>query len=173
MLGDLGSDTYASLRSRKKGRLLHQALYFVEKKEDLLDPEPLVKKAFCFLGERVKGWDLKGEFVLPLKNLLNLPEVDIIFPNAPSLVLKEREFLVPKGKDGFFSLRPDRVIIKENEAIIIEFKSEGIDAYLKKKHQEQVLTYRKIVEKSFGLSTVGYLVYLIENLCEQVRFSYE
>ncbi len=148
-------------RSRVKGRLLHQALYYALTNEDLKRPETLVKKAFYSLGEPMGSWDIENDFLAPLVALSSMDGVERLFPpSGVSMVFREREFLVP-GHDGRFQiLRPDRVVVFEDRAIVVEFKTEGRGDSIYRRHEKQIKTYQGVVQKFFGLPVSSYLLYL-------------
>lgn len=154
-------ESAADYRSRLKGRLLHQALYFARTVEDFKRPQTLVKKAFYSLGEHMARWDIEDTFIRPLMALYEIDEVETFFPQVGvAEVYREREFLVPTSDQGFYILRPDRVVVYQDSAIVVEFKTEERGPTTYKKHERQVITYQNVVKKSFGLPVSSYLLYL-------------
>ncbi len=86
-------------------------------------------------------------------DLLSLKEIEYWF-NTDWTVKTESEILLPDGT----TLRPDRVLLKENNAIIIDYKTGKEEP----KHADQVNHYASVLE-DLGYSTIHkYLFYLNE-----------
>jgi ATP-dependent exoDNAse (exonuclease V) beta subunit len=73
----------------------------------------------------------------------------------------EQEIILPNGHP----IRPDRIIISENEWEVIDFKTGAPD----KKHHLQVKNYVLEVEKISGKKVKGYLVYTPTMTIEEVK----
>lgn len=160
----VGRDPRPSIQ-KKRGRILHQALYFVEKKEDLAAPSSVVKKAFFSLGERMRGWDVEHDFETPLKGLLKLKEIDLFFPQKSLMILKEREFIEPCKQGSTLKVhRPDRVVVYDDKCVVVEYKGEEGEKYYDL-HEKQLLTYKDIVEKVFLKPVEPYLLYVQRRRC--------
>ncbi len=85
--------------------------------------------------------------------LLNYPEVAMFF-NDEYQVKSEAEILTREG----ISRRPDRVLLKGNKALIVDYKTGPVNQY----HKEQVGDYAELLEK-MGYDLDGaYLLYLNE-----------
>ena len=116
-----------------RGNILHQLFQLIEYKED-------VTKAVSLLQFEGKLDQKQADEVLEFaKELLENPMVEEWF-SKDWTVVNERDILLGKGGVQ----RPDRVIYKGKEAIVIDFK------FGKKKensHKKQVLTYKKLIQK--------------------------
>jgi CRISPR/Cas system-associated exonuclease Cas4 (RecB family) len=66
-------------------------------------------------------------------------------------IISERDILVPSSKKQ----RPDRVMIKDTHAIVIDYKFGHIQ---RKSHLEQVRDYMLLLQQ-MGYSTEGHIVY--------------
>ncbi|MBL0032079.1 MAG: Dna2/Cas4 domain-containing protein [Bacteroidetes bacterium] len=86
-----------------------------------------------------------------MNDILKSSEIAELFSDQFQ-VKAEKEIILPSGE----VLRPDRVIIKENEAIVIDFKS----GQPHKKHENQVTQYADILRKMGYQPVSSKLVYL-------------
>ena len=75
--------------------------------------------------------------------------------------MTEQGILHPDGTQK----RPDRIILTEKEAIIVDFKT-GTES---EKHQKQVKEYMGLVASLTGKNTKGYLCYLEEGKILEVE----
>lgn len=82
--------------------------------------------------------EFKERLTEKLSELLGLPEYQQLFENA-SDILSEQTFIV--GKDR--TLRPDKIILKDDETIILDFKT-GLPA---DKDLKQVRQYRSVMQE--------------------------
>lgn len=95
----------------------------------------------------------KKELRIKVEKILAIPGVINWFSEEWE-IKTERELLLPDGQ----ILRPDRVLIKNNQAIIIDYKTGARD----QKHEDQVTHYARVLE-SIGYSPVEkYLLYINE-----------
>ncbi len=87
-------------------------------------------------------------------------QLDTLFANelfaswfdTEGVLLAEQGILLPGGK----MKRPDRIILKQNQAMVVDFKTG--EAY--QKHQKQIQEYMTLVAQLTGKPTLGYLCYL-------------
>jgi ATP-dependent helicase/nuclease subunit A len=127
--------------------LVHSVLAGIKNINEI---ENLIEKIiFEGLLKHEESSDLKKEITL----VLNTPEIATFFETGYE-ILAERELLLPEGK----ILRPDRVIVKNNEAIVIDFKTGKRD----KSHASQVKQYSEALQKMNYKSVTGKIVYLSE-----------
>ena len=94
------------------GKLVHQALEHVHKTDDL--DEAIVRMKYAGLITASESKTLKEK----LNEVIQIPEVKPWFDESWE-VLAEHEILLPDGN----SYRPDRVIIKQGQAIVIDYKT--------------------------------------------------
>ncbi|PKQ63140.1 hypothetical protein BZG02_10280 [Labilibaculum filiforme] len=116
-----------------RGNILHQLFQLIEYKED-------VEKAVSQLQFEGKLDQIQAdELTIFAAELLNDATVSQWFSKEWTVV-NERDILMGKGEVQ----RPDRVIYKGKEAIVIDFK------FGKKKensHKKQVLSYKKLIQQ--------------------------
>jgi predicted RecB family nuclease len=79
----------------------------------------------------------------------------------PCKVLNEHDILTTTGN----TLRPDRVIIHQGTAIIIDYK---FGQEHKKQYQEQLRNYALLLQQ-MGYTTEAYIVYVAQQKIEQVQ----
>lgn len=97
------------------------------------------------------------EIQTALNQFLSIPAVFKYF--EPGLKVKtEPEILLPNGK----TFRPDRIIFKENETIVIDFKTGKPEEH----HLEQVKGYLSLLKEMGFTQTKGFLLYLNEEIVE-------
>eukprot|EP01029_Cantina_marsupialis_P004023 TRINITY_DN14006_c0_g1_i1.p1 TRINITY_DN14006_c0_g1~~TRINITY_DN14006_c0_g1_i1.p1 ORF type:complete len:1087 (-),score=31.67 TRINITY_DN14006_c0_g1_i1:1292-4552(-) len=128
-----------------RGNILHQLFQLIRHEEDL--DQAVAQLQFEGKLDQAQA-DEVHEFA---KELLNDPKVSEWF-SREWRVINERDILLGEGSVQ----RPDRVIYKGNQAIVIDYK------FGKKKsntYKKQVMTYKKLV-KSLGFEEVkGYVLY--------------
>ncbi|WP_373496320.1 UvrD-helicase domain-containing protein [Aquiflexum sp.] len=96
-------------------------------------------------------------------------QLDLLFSNpvfaswfeGEGQLMAEQGILLPDGSQK----RPDRIILKEKEAIIVDFKTG--EAY--EEHQKQVKEYMDLVASLSQRSTKGYLCYLEDGKIVEVE----
>lgn len=79
----------------------------------------------------------------------------------PCKILNEHDILTTTGN----TLRPDRIIIHQNTAIIIDYK---FGQEHKKQYQEQLRNYALLLQQ-MGYTTESYIVYVAQQKIEQVQ----
>ena len=100
----------------------------------------------------------KKELTMKVEKVVSMPGVQKWFSEGWE-IKTEREILLPDGQ----ILRPDRVLINANHAIVIDYKT-GVQ---EEKHGDQVRHYAKVLE-DIGYTPVDkYLLYINElNICK-------
>ena len=78
-------------------------------------------------------------------------------------VLTEVDIILPNGGNK----RPDRIVIQDKKAIVIDYKFGQEDD--KDKHKKQVLEYIRLVEKMGFEETEGYIWYVMEEDVVEVK----
>jgi len=132
-------------RTRRYGNLLHAILSGIRSADDL----EAVLQEMKYKG--FVGSDELPDLKKKVTGVLDHPEIKPFF--KPGLNLKiETEILLPDGS----VLRPDRVIVDGNLAIVIDFKSGRPNM----KHREQLKIYEKHLHELGFLKTRNYLLYL-------------
>lgn len=116
-----------------RGNILHQLFQLIEYKED-------VSKAVSLLQFEGKLDQKQADEVMVFATDLLEDSIVAEWFSKDWTVVNERDILL--GKDGV--QRPDRVIYKGKEAIVIDFK---FGKKKEKSHKKQVLTYKKLITK--------------------------
>ncbi|MCS7279928.1 MAG: hypothetical protein NZ530_07750 [Thermodesulfobacteriaceae bacterium] len=158
------------LKRRKRGEILHLTLSLVKTWEDFEKISLLVKKAFFISGEKPFNWNLEKDFINPLKALVNLPNLRILFPSSKEKLeslFRERDLLF-KG----LIFRPDRIILYPYKVIVVDFKTHQLEGQsnLLENYQRQVKNYTEAVFQIFQRPAQGFLLFIEEPKLEEVCF---
>jgi ATP-dependent exoDNAse (exonuclease V) beta subunit len=128
-----------------KGLLLHEALSFVKIPGDTHRAiEKLVSKGLVQEGE-------KELFIEELNEIVNSENAKDWFSDKWE-IKSESEILIPGGK----AIRPDRVLIKGNDAVIIDYKT-GAES---SEHNEQLNKYAEVLSAA-GYENIRKYIYYI------------
>ncbi len=142
---DFSSEGIRAREQRDFGVIIHDILAAAQGLEDALR---LVKE-YTFDGR----WeaDIATQITLKLEQLFAFPQVKSWFdPDFPALT--EQGILVPGG----LQRRPDRILITNEAALVIDFKT-GVK---RDSHEVQVREYMALVQTLTQLPVKGYLCYL-------------
>ena len=82
---------------------------------------------------------------------MNHPKLALAFDSAATLWI-ERDILLPGG----LLVRPDRVVIEGNQAVLIDFKTGSPQA----KDRKQIAAYADVIERMGYEVRARYLVYM-------------
>ncbi len=137
-----GSDAEFAM---ERGKVLHKALSYIIKKDDIDDA--ILK----IINEGLITEELVPDFKDKLQAITELSEIKSWFSGEME-IKPETEILMPSGK----VLRPDRVMIKNNKAIIADYKSGKSEA----SHSKQVNEYAEALIKAGYNSVDKYILYL-------------
>lgn len=140
---ELTHSTYLS-SEMQFGLQFHLLISRIEKIEDI---EPMINAAIQE-GE-VESKNTK-QLTIKLKELLDSTDYISLFKNKKD-VINEQAILI----DSTTTLRPDKIILKEDETIIIDYKT-GIP---NQKDQKQVNTYKQVLEEMGYPKVCCYLFY--------------
>ncbi len=132
------------------GRIYHALMEKIKTKEDI----DMAVRSMQLQGviNQVEAVRMKSKLDLIFQN----PVLDEWF-SAKYKVLTEVDIIGSSGKVR----RPDRVMIKDDQAIVLDYKfgvEEGRD-----KHKKQVLSYMELVKGMGYTNTKGYIWYVFEN----------
>ena len=129
------------------GILVHEAMSFIQTQGDVASSvEQLIVR------NRLEP-EAKPDFSRYLSGLVEHPQLKAYF-DLGWTVFNERELLLPSGQ----SLRPDRVVIKNETAVVIDFKT-GLAS---KKHGKQLQEYGNCL-REMGYSVEKLILYYTEN----------
>lgn len=139
------AESVESFSPVSRGNILHQLFQLIRYRED-------VEKAVLQLQFEGKLDQNQAEEVLSIaKKILADPIVSEWFSKEWK-VINERDILLGKGE----AQRPDRVICKGNEAIVIDFKFGNKKL---KSHRTQVESYKKLIGKLGFEEVKAYILY--------------
>lgn len=131
---------------RKHGTLMHEVLSKIRTATDIAAAVDSYRSAGIITREEAEG--VAGRLTVLLEN----PEVGEWYDGS-ARVLNEVDILFGEG----FSKRPDRVMIKKDEVVVVDYKfGEKQD----KRHQEQVKSYLRLIRKMGYEKVNGYLWYV-------------
>ncbi len=154
------------LKEIRRGVILHLALSFVKERKELLHPQTSISRALIIKGEKPENWDVGNDFEAPIKRLYQLEGIERFFPEKISdecRILTEREFIFvdESGKSRFSLLRPDRVVVRKDGIIVVDFKSRKTDRFLNRQ-KSQVESYKELLSRVFELPVEGYLLFILD-----------
>ncbi len=105
------------------------------------------------------GGEEKNQVENTIKEVLNHPELAGYFSDNFT-ILNEQAILIPQQYQSFKLRRPDRILIKNNEATIIDYKTGEI----LEKHHRQIDEYAKLLEEIGYKIKAKILVYIQEKV---------
>jgi len=142
-------------KSRAWGNIIHLALSLIFTDDDI---KPVLKK---MVSDSVISEEEKEQLEISLKKVLNHKDAGVFF--APGLDIKMEAELV--NADGDF-YRPDRIVFKEDETIVIDFKTGKRD----EKHAGQLQNYARLLSEMGYVNISKYLIYLSDEV-ELIRIA--
>lgn len=137
---------FAKDGQREFGSLMHEIISHIETIEDL----PLVLKAYVESGELTQ--DERTGVEKEISEFLNLEHVRDWYSGGHK-VLNEVEILLPNGN----FVRPDRVMLRADEAIVIDYKFGEKE---EKKYEKQVESYVAHIRQIGYQRVAGYVCYV-------------
>ena len=154
-------------RKRRRGEVLHLALSYVRTVEDILLLNTYVRRALALLGEKPSFWNLEEDFVKPLERLFSLEKTQLLFSPEAKGVYCERSILMPQSKQV---LRPDRMVLFEDQVLVVDFKSEEPSSEeIYEEYCQQVKNYTEVAGSLFRLPARGYLLFVLTPKVEEIR----
>lgn len=128
-----------------RGNILHQLFQLIETKDDL--DKAVSQLQFEGKLDESQAIEVK-DFA---RDLLSNEEISEWF-SKDWKVINERDILLGDGEKQ----RPDRVIYKENEAIVIDYK---FGKKRESSHKNQVVAYKKLIEQLGFVNVKGFILY--------------
>jgi ATP-dependent exoDNAse (exonuclease V) beta subunit len=130
--------------ARRYGNQLHEALSIINRVEEIPDT----------LEWMYKEGKIEIEFLNRITNelsvILNHPTYQSLLKDAIKISNEQAIIIGPKE-----TKRPDKIIVKENETIVVDFKT-GLAT---KKNEKQVSMYKKVLSEMHFKNVKGYLFY--------------
>ncbi|CAN5666192.1 hypothetical protein BH11BAC1_BH11BAC1_28760 [soil metagenome] len=141
-------------RAINYGVLVHRVMSSIQKETDV---NRAVEK---FRSEGIITEEEKVILLSEIGLLFEVKEIKSFFADEYK-VMNEHEIILPDGE----SLRPDRVLIKGNKAIVIDFKTGKEQS----SHEKQINTYADALSKMQFTSIEKYLIYVAEKRILRVQ----
>ncbi|MCX6273766.1 MAG: UvrD-helicase domain-containing protein [Bacteroidetes bacterium] len=141
-------------RAINYGVLVHRVMSSIQQ---VSDADRVVAK---FHSEGIITGEEKEKLRNEIGLLLEVKEIAAFF-SAEYTVLNEHEILMPDGE----TLRPDRVLLKDGKAIVIDFKTGKAHS----SHQNQINTYASALSKMNFTEIEKYLIYIAEKRILRVQ----
>jgi ATP-dependent helicase/nuclease subunit A len=138
---------------KNTGKLIHEILAEVKTVEDM---EPACERAY---KQKKISREEKSEILVKLKNSLNNPVIRHWY-TGDFRILNERNLL-----DRHALLRPDRVLILDRKAVVIDYKW---GEKMPDKYRKQVFRYADTLKKCGFEEVEGYLWYINQDEVEKV-----
>lgn len=133
--------------SQAWGTLVHEALSKLKGQAEVGELLKHIERTYMLTEEEVEKLEKD------VTSLISHTQLESYFKENVVL-MSEREILTPDGR----MLRPDRVVVTGNEAVILEYKT-GV---AKREHQDQVNEYAKALSEMGFVSVKKLLVYIDE-----------
>lgn len=155
-----GLSQIAEKKELASGNFIHAALSKVANCRDS-EPKSIVSQALAYARSQYPFFKVEQGLTSKLESLIGNKELkDVFYPQG-------RVFCEKEVANRFGDLkRIDRLIIKEKEAWIIDYKS---SAKAKEQQLKQIKQYRDIVREIYpGLKTRGFLLYLDREVLQEV-----
>ncbi|HRH66294.1 MAG TPA: UvrD-helicase domain-containing protein [Bacteroidia bacterium] len=141
------------LKKMNYGILVHKILSIIR------HPEEVSKAVQSVIYEGLISGKEKVILTREIEDVLAVEQIAAFFDSGWES-RTEREIILPDGR----ILRPDRVIYKENQTRIIDFKT----GKKQKSHEEQIIQYAGILEKMGYQGIKKYLVYIADKSVVEV-----
>lgn len=135
------------------GILIHSVLAGIQK---ITEIDSVIDK---IIFEGLIGHEEKIFLKKEIEEIMSVSEIQSFF-NDGETVISEREIILANGE----VVRPDRVIVKENNATVIDFKT----GKREKKHIEQIIRYADILRTMNYKTVKAKIVYLSERIVVDV-----
>ena len=156
-------------RKRRQGEIFHLALSFVRDERDRPHLPLFVRRALALLGEKAPPAE-QERLGQHLEAIFDLPEAKLFFSPQAQEVFNERDILLPWSEGNKKQvLRPDRVVLFKDRAVVIDFKSETeLSEEIRAQYHAQVRHYARLVKRLFSRPTEGYLLFVLGPRAERV-----
>jgi ATP-dependent exoDNAse (exonuclease V) beta subunit len=139
--------------ARRYGNQLHNLLSVINNKSEI------ASKMKIFLEEGKIEIDFKEQLETDLQNIFNTPDFYELLDNSNNISNEQTILIGPTE-----AKRPDKIVFKENETIVIDFKSGLANV----KNSKQVALYKKVLNEMNFPNVKGYLFYTKELKLEEV-----
>lgn len=149
-----GKEFFFDDKQRKHGMLMHEVLSKIRTAEDIIASVESYQLAGIINKEEAAA------LIQRLEMLLNRPEVALWY-DGTGRVLNEVEILFGKG----FSKRPDRILINNGIAVVIDYKFGNKQD---ERYVSQVKTYQKLIRQMGYKNVKGFLWYVELDKIEEV-----
>ncbi|MGD0711879.1 MAG: UvrD-helicase domain-containing protein [Bacteroidales bacterium] len=139
-------DVENPLRNSEWGNLVHFILSLIDNIENT------EKVIYQLVQDGIIEKEQENELTVEIKNILSLPEIAEYF-QKDSVFKSEAEILLNDGT----VIRPDRVVLKGNKAVILDYKT---SSHISDTHKQQIKQYAEAMERMGYSETEQILVYV-------------
>jgi ATP-dependent exoDNAse (exonuclease V) beta subunit len=139
-------DVEDPLRNSDWGNLVHLVLSLIDSNENV---ENIIVQLIC---DGLISKEQQEELADKIKNIISIPEISRYF-QKDSVIKSEAEILLTDGS----IMRPDRVVIEGNKAIVIDYKT---GTNIRDSHKHQIISYAEALEKMGYIEIEKILVYV-------------
>ena len=154
---DFKPESKTDLKQQKnRGIILHKVLSLLTDTTECEIDKAVMKLIILGLITGEQKDDLKDEII----KILSIPQVKEWF-DPKNKVMNERDIILPDGS----LYRPDKVIIKGNKAVIIDYKT-GLK---KPEHKTQISSYGDIISRMGYKEIEMYLYYINDQKIDSVK----
>ena len=136
----------------EKGNIIHNMLSNIKNSNDI---DRVISQ---FLTNGIIQKDNQEQYREELNKIINHPELKSYF-NDSNIEINECAIILPDGKQ----LRPDKVILKENETLIIDYKVSNYETIGEKErheHIKQINNYQNLLKQMQYPNIKAHLIYI-------------
>ncbi|MBQ8008465.1 MAG: UvrD-helicase domain-containing protein [Bacteroidaceae bacterium] len=147
----------SSRRFMNRGSILHTLFSTIRTLDDI---EPAIRQLVSegVIGGVISEQEIREE----ARRAFSLPEIQPWYDGSWQL-FNEQE-IIWMNEDGLQQRRPDRVMLRDNQMIVLDFKF----GKPKNSHRQQVRQYMELLSRMGYTGISGYLWYVDENKIEKV-----
>ncbi|MDW7692827.1 UvrD-helicase domain-containing protein [Flammeovirgaceae bacterium SG7u.111] len=139
------------ISKKKTGILMHRAFEWVKYAEDL------DRSIQALVNEGLISQEEVGEIKEQMERAIAVPEINPYFQKGSGYeVLNEQDLLLNFDGKSLSTLRPDRLMIKGKEAVLIDYKTGMEDI---QKHSKQINQYAAVLQKAGYSVKKKYILY--------------
>ncbi len=152
-----------------KGEIIHLIMSKIitfKQLKDISFIEKVTIAVIAMIGIKKDNIDIYQEFIIPIYNINELKDINIIFSDNIRKLYIEKEIILSK-KYNFSIYRPDRIIVTKDNFLVVDFKSEYPSIDIRKKYYKQLNNYINICKQLFGINGAAYIIYIKNNIIEK------
>ena len=146
---NLNWDLEKEVNAMQKGKLVHRLL------SEIKDVKDISQAVDNLIDEGAIAIEEAAELKKLAEDIVEHPQIRPLYLSA-NTIISERELMLPSGE----CLRPDRVIILEDEIVVLDYKT-GLPSL---KHEKQIAEYMRWVSEIESKKCRGLLIYLQKDI---------